>query len=182
MDLLQRLNEAENTSELEGKTEFIQGIVREVETAGYTVAELNDEKPWGGYIRIGNEQADQFIEEFFPGLSLEEARLGTGAEVSPKLLIVTPNQRLSWQYHHRRAERWTFLTPGAFYQSETDEQGEITEVEAGESVQFGQGDRHRLIGGKDGYTVVAEIWQHTDPQNPSNEDDIVRLQDDYQRQ
>jgi hypothetical protein len=29
--------------------------------------------------------------------------------------------------------------------------------------------------------LVAEIWQHTDPGNPSNEDDIVRLADDYSR-
>ena len=30
--------------------------------------------------------------------------------------------------------------------------------------------------------VVAEFWQHTDAESPSNEDDIVRLQDDYARE
>jgi hypothetical protein len=29
--------------------------------------------------------------------------------------------------------------------------------------------------------MVAEIWQHTDPNHPSDEDDIVRLQDDFGR-
>jgi hypothetical protein len=29
--------------------------------------------------------------------------------------------------------------------------------------------------------LVAEIWQHTDPDHPSNEDDIVRVQDDFGR-
>jgi len=29
--------------------------------------------------------------------------------------------------------------------------------------------------------LVAEIWQHTDPKHPSNEEDIVRLQDDFGR-
>lgn len=32
-----------------------------------------------------------------------------------------------------------------------------------------------------GWGVVAEIWQHTDKDNPSNEDDIVRVQDDFGR-
>jgi hypothetical protein len=29
--------------------------------------------------------------------------------------------------------------------------------------------------------MLAEIWQHTDDANPSNEDDIVRVQDDFGR-
>jgi mannose-6-phosphate isomerase len=28
---------------------------------------------------------------------------------------------------------------------------------------------------------VAEIWQHTDAANPSDENDIVRVQDDFSR-
>ena len=43
-----------------------------------------------------------------------------------------------------------------------------------------KGERHRLIG-LEGWGIVAEIWQHTDPENPSDEDDIVRLQDDFGR-
>ena len=43
-----------------------------------------------------------------------------------------------------------------------------------------QRERHRLIG-LDDYSVVAEIWQHTDPNNPSDEDDIIRVQDDFGR-
>jgi hypothetical protein len=35
--------------------------------------------------------------------------------------------------------------------------------------------------GLDQQALVAEIWQHTDPKNPSNEEDIVRLQDDFGR-
>lgn len=29
--------------------------------------------------------------------------------------------------------------------------------------------------------IVAEIWQHTDLENSSDEEDIVRLQDDFGR-
>ena len=28
----------------------------------------------------------------------------------------------------------------------------------------------------------SEIWQHTDADNPSDEDDIIRVQDDFGRQ
>ena len=31
------------------------------------------------------------------------------------------------------------------------------------------------------FGIVAEIWIHTDLKNPSNEQDIVRLEDDYSR-
>jgi mannose-6-phosphate isomerase len=43
-----------------------------------------------------------------------------------------------------------------------------------------QGERHRLVGLED-WGVIAEIWQHTDASNPSDESDIVRVQDDFGR-
>jgi len=43
-----------------------------------------------------------------------------------------------------------------------------------------KGERHRLIR-LDSWGVVAEIWQHTDKEEPSDEDDIIRLQDDFGR-
>ena len=50
----------------------------------------------------------------------------------------------------------------------------------GDLIQFDKEERHRLVGlSKLG--IVAEIWIHTDKNNPSNEDDIIRLQDDYSR-
>lgn len=180
MELVQKFEGIENEGE-ENKAKVIDTIVYEVENAGYTVVELNGEKPWGGYIRIDNGEADRFVAEFFAGLSAEEARLGKDIELSPKILIVAPGQRLSWQYHDRRAERWVFLTNGSYNRSYTDEQGEPILVRPGEVVQFETGERHRLNGVSGEYSLVAEIWQHTDPDNPSSEDDIVRLEDDYQR-
>jgi hypothetical protein len=50
----------------------------------------------------------------------------------------------------------------------------------GEVVSLARGERHRLIG-TDNWGVVAEIWIHTEPENPSDESDIIRLQDDYSR-
>jgi hypothetical protein len=50
----------------------------------------------------------------------------------------------------------------------------------GDTITLQQGERHRLIGLSD-YAVIAEIWQHTDATHPSDEDDIVRVQDDFGR-
>ena len=43
-----------------------------------------------------------------------------------------------------------------------------------------QGERHRLVGLKE-WGIIAEIWIHTDANHPSDENDIVRLQDDFKR-
>jgi hypothetical protein len=49
----------------------------------------------------------------------------------------------------------------------------------GDQIRLEQGMRHRLIG-LDDFGVVAEIWQHTDA-IPSDEEDIIRVQDDFGR-
>lgn len=178
-DYLRTLETEHSPTEKEG---IVATIVEDVNKVGYEIVELNDTKPWGAYLRISSEQADRFVKEFFPGLTPEEARLGMEeAELSPKLLVVAPHQRLSWQYHNRRAERWTFLTKGGYYKSETDEPGEMIVAEVGDVVQFQQGERHRLVGLDSGYVIVAEIWQHQDKNRLSNEEDIIRLADDYKR-
>lgn len=153
-----------------------------IEELGYTIVDADETKPWGAYYRMNDSEVSRFVSEFFPGLSLKEAKLGhDDVGLSPKFLLVMPGHRLSWQYHGRRAERWRFLTDGAYHKSATDDQNERNIVKAGEVVQFSQGERHRLCADKNSYTLVAEIWQHTDPDNPSEEADIVRLSDDYQR-
>ena len=50
----------------------------------------------------------------------------------------------------------------------------------GDIIQLKQGERHRLLG-TESWGIIAEIWRHTDAANPSNEDDIVRVQDDFGR-
>ena len=158
-------------------------IVRVAKAAGYTIADINTSKPWGGFVRFDYRDGDRFVEEFFPGIDATEARLGIeDAELSPKILIVLPGERLSWQRHARRAERWVFLTRGGYYKSDSpDTPGELTTARPGAVVQFAAGECHRLVGDSDAMTYVAEIWQHTDAAWPSDEDDIERLQDDYRR-
>jgi mannose-6-phosphate isomerase-like protein (cupin superfamily) len=177
-----QLNTLKNNLNSDKKT-LLRDIINLATQAGYTVADVDDSRPWGGFVRFDYKDGDNFVEEFFPEVDPVEARLGNpNAELSPKILLVEPSQRLSWQMHHRRAERWAFLTDGAYHKSvDPEEMGELIRAKAGDVVQFEAGECHRLVGAESGVTLVAEIWQHTDPSTLSNEDDIVRLQDDYKR-
>ena len=95
--------------------------------------------------------------------------------------MVAPEKRLSWQYHFRRAEIWKLIGGVAsVVTSNTDEEKDLAELKIGDIIQLKQGERHRLIG-LSGWGIIAEIWRHTDPSNPSDESDIVRLQDDFGR-
>ena len=62
----------------------------------------------------------------------------------------------------------------------TDAKNEIKVYSEGDQIVLKQGERHRLIGLND-CCVVAKIWQHTDADHPSDEDDIIRVQDDFGR-
>ena len=171
-----------STAEQVSKSQIVEEVKERMTSRGYEAVELDDTRPWGAFVKFNNNQADSFVADFFPDLDIIEARLGNQeTELSPKILIVSPDQRLSWQYHNRRAERWTFLTDGSCERSLTDEEGEVIDLKAGESLQFEPSERHRLIGKTGKYTLVAEIWQHTDADHPSDEADIVRLADDYSR-
>jgi hypothetical protein len=64
--------------------------------------------------------------------------------------------------------------------SDDDTEGEVVHYTEGQTIKLAQGERHRLVG-LDADAIIAEIWQHTDASNPSNEDDIVRVQDDFGR-
>ena len=59
-------------------------------------------------------------------------------------------------------------------------QNEMEILKEGDIITFQIEERHRLVG-LSNFGVVAEIWIHTDLKNPSNETDIVRLEDDYSR-
>ncbi len=160
------------------KSAIFARIQEMIESKGLRIASKDDQRPWGGFFVIDEAQSTQFIETFFPD---EDAVELTTRKVSPKILIVAPGTRLSWQYHHRRAELWRVLEgPVAVMHSETDAETEPVTYAAGDVVRLKQGERHRLIG-TDDYGIVAEIWQHTDATNPSDESDIVRVQDDFGR-
>ncbi len=143
------------------------------------VDKVDNSRPWGGFFVIDESEAEKFIDIYFPHLTKDE--LNISGKLSPKILVVAPNKRLSWQYHHRRAEIWKLIGgTAAVVTSDTDEEKQITNLEIDDIIQLKQGERHRLIGLEE-WGIVAEIWRHTDAQNPSDENDIVRVQDDFGR-
>ena len=148
-----------------------------IKGAGFTVYETDISRPWGGFVRLENGDAEAFTAKYFPGMEFE-----TYENLSPKFLIVAPGKRLSWQKHDRRAELWRVLEgPVGIKLSETDEEPEdMRTLETEEIIQFDVNVRHRLIG-LDGWGIVTEIWQHADGSNLSDEADIVRISDDFGR-
>lgn len=164
----------------DSKAELVEKVRAHLHAQGFEIAEIDAARPWGAFLRVVNEQADKFIATYFGDVAIpENARHG---ERSPKILLVAPEQRLSWQYHDRRAELWrTVANRVGVYVSATNEPpNEIKILELGETIALAQGTRHRLVG-LDTWGAIAEIWIHVDAQNPSNENDIYRLQDDYSR-
>ncbi|WP_153397278.1 cupin domain-containing protein [Chryseobacterium vaccae] len=161
------------------KKEVFDKIEKMLGAQGFNLVAKDDTRPWGGFFVIDENQAQDFANRYFDGIDVNNLKIS--GKLSPKILIVAPQARLSWQYHHRRAEIWQVVegTVG-IKRSTTDVEGELKEYHPKEQVKLQQGERHRLIG-LDGWGVVAEIWQHTDVSNPSDEDDIVRVQDDFGR-
>ncbi len=137
-------------------------------------------RPWGGFFVIKENESEKFINLYFPELA-GSGELNISWKLSPKILIVAPDKKLSWQYHNRRAEVWKLIGgTAAIVTSDTDEEKETLYLKIGDIIHLQQGERHRLIG-LETWGIVAEIWRHTDAGHPSDEEDIVRIQDDFGR-
>jgi len=161
---------------MENKFDHIEKKVKEL---GFRINSKDFNRPWGGFLVIDENQSKKFIDCFFEKLDMN--LITKGLKLSPKILIVKPLSRLSWQYHFRRSEIWkVFEGEVAVVRSEDDNEQPQKVFSKGSLITLKQGERHRLIGLND-FGVVAEIWQHTDVHNPSDENDIVRIQDDYGR-
>ena len=156
-----------------------QKIKKEIESFGFKVVSNDFERPWGGFLVIDESQAQDFSNKFFEGIDVNTLKIGD--KLSPKILIVKPNARLSWQYHNRRAEIWqVYKGTAGIIRSDSDVENEMEIYNEGDQIVLQQGERHRLIGLNEA-SVVAEIWQHTDATYPSDEDDIIRVQDEFGR-
>ena len=157
---------------------FYKNIKDELNDLGFQISDSNLEKPWGAYFCINENQAQDFSNKFFNSIDVDSLKVKN--KLSPKILIVKPNMRLSWQYHNRRAEIWqAYKGQVGVVQSDSDNEKELKNYMPADQIKLRKGERHRLVGPSD-YGVVAEIWQHTD-EIPSNEDDIIRIQDDFNR-
>ena len=157
-------------------TDIFLDTKKQIENLGFNVIGHDFNRPWGGFLLIDESQSNEFITKF---ISNEKFKIEN--KVSPKILIIKPNSRLSWQFHHRRKEIWkVFKNDVGVIRSIDNNENEMKIFNVGDVIELKKGERHRLIGLSD-FGIVAEIWIHTDPANPSDENDIVRLHDDYAR-
>jgi mannose-6-phosphate isomerase-like protein (cupin superfamily) len=88
-----------------------------------------------------------------------------------KLIYVNPEARLSLQYHHERWEFWEIIKGIA----EVELDGVSHLLNEGESITIPIGSKHRVKAQKR-LCVILEISY-----GKFDENDIVRVEDDYQR-
>lgn len=163
------------------KEQISSDVRNELEKKNILISGEDFERPWGGFYRIDNRSLKDFMRIYFSGVDLSYDVMKLN--VSPKILIVEPGKKLSWQSHERRSELWRVVKgPVGIYTSQTDEQPkEMSVYNDNDIVEMELGTRHRLAG-LDNWGIVAEIWIHKFPGNPSDEDDIRRIEDDFGRQ
>ena len=155
---------------------FYDNIKNEVKDLGFSIIDEDFDRPWGGFLKIDERQSQKFVYT----LISKEINVNQ-LKISPKILFVEPNQRLSWQYHNRRKEIWkVYRNKIGVIRSLTNFENDMILKKEGEIIHFQAQERHRLVG-LDKIGVVAEIWIHTDLNNLSDENDIVRISDDYNR-
>lgn len=95
-------------------------------------------------------------------------------ECKVKRISVAPESRLSYQYHFKRQEQWT-ITKGTLT---IILDGEKVFRSAGESIKIPKGAKHRA------WNETDELVQFIEVQTGEyfGEDDIVRVEDDYNRE
>ena len=88
-----------------------------------------------------------------------------------KLIYVNANSRLSLQYHKKRSEFWKVIKGSA--RVEINEKTII--LEEGETITIPRQARHRVLA-RESECIILEIAY-----GRFDENDIVRIEDDYQR-
>ena len=112
----------------------------------------HDIRPWGEYFVL-DDQATHKV----------------------KRILVKPGGRLSYQYHSKRAEVWTVVSGVANITLD----GETKEYRTGEVAIIPLGAKHRIENpSAEEDLVFVEVQWGT----YFGEDDIVRIEDDYNRQ
>jgi len=129
-------------------------------------------RPWGAFWEIVEQK--KFTQLYFPDVEVDTKF------ISPKILYINPKSRLSWQYHNRRKEIWKVVQgPVGIITSDTNEPSEMNISYVDDIITIDLRERHRIVR-LDSPAIIAEIWCHCDEQL-SDENDIVRIDDDYKR-
>jgi mannose-6-phosphate isomerase-like protein (cupin superfamily) len=88
-----------------------------------------------------------------------------------KLIHINANSRLSLQYHNKRSEFWKVIKGTTLVELD----GRTAILTEGETISIPKKAKHR-VGTLDGECVILEIAY-----GKFEEDDIVRIEDDYDR-
>ena len=90
-----------------------------------------------------------------------------------KRIEVDPGGRLSYQYHHKRSESWTIVEGiGTITINE-----KTLDYNIGQTIVIPQGTKHRIENNTQNKVVFIEVQTGS----YFGEDDIVRIEDDYNR-
>lgn len=93
-------------------------------------------------------------------------------EIVLKKINVEPKQRLSLQMHEHRSEFWIVTEGECLCEIDKD----IYRLKKWDSIKIKEGQHHRLINDTPNPCEITELqFGHC------NEDDIVRIEDDYRR-
>tara|TARA_A100001015_G_scaffold321438_1_gene452182 strand:+ start:835 stop:1185 length:351 start_codon:yes stop_codon:yes gene_type:complete len=91
-----------------------------------------------------------------------------------KKIIINPGQRLSYQYHNKRSELWVVIK-GKLSVIIDDKEYSLLE---NEHIKIPQGAKHRAQNLSENIVHFIEVQTGT----YFGEDDIVRIEDDYNRE
>ena len=110
-------------------------------------------RPWGGFFVIEEKDAQKFADTYFNNLDVQSLKIS--GKLSPKILLVKPESRLSWQYHHRRAETWRIVKGEVgIVRSFNDTESAVVNYKEGDLITLQKEERHRLVGLKD-WAIIA---------------------------
>ena len=90
-----------------------------------------------------------------------------------KRIEVDPGGRLSYQYHQNRSEVWTIVEGIGTITLD----GKVRDYKEGETVLIPQGVKHRIQNNNSFKVVLIEVQTGS----YFGEDDIIRIEDDYNR-
>jgi|TARA_A100001015_G_scaffold229430_1_gene259416 mannose-6-phosphate isomerase len=90
-----------------------------------------------------------------------------------KRIEVDPGQRISYQYHNKRSEVWTIIDGEGYITLD----GKVNKYSKGETVLIPKGIKHRIENKGSEKIIFIEVQTGS----YFGEDDIVRIEDDYNR-
>ena len=81
------------------KNAIFERVAAIIKDQNFTIVQQDMTRPWGGFFVLAEDQSSAFAKLFFPNLEMSQIQITN--KLSPKILVVAPNKRLSWQYHFR---------------------------------------------------------------------------------